>query len=229
MKKILLFSCLFISLGLAAQKTAPKPGATTSTVKLKNYTDSIQYALGTYMADYMLRGGFMQLNLDYFLAGVNDVYKQQPRKIKDSIATVMITGFQESMIKLRGQALETELFNVLKDKPGVGKLPSGVQYLVINPGSGARPSETDSVVIHYKGSLANGTVFENTFIKNLPILTTPASLIPGLKEVLPMMPTGATWQIFIPAAMGYGATGAGSIPPNSALLITAELVGIRKH
>ncbi|MDB5211938.1 MAG: peptidylprolyl isomerase [Sediminibacterium sp.] len=229
MKKILLFSCLFISLSLAAQKTAPKPGTTTPTIKLKTYSDSIQYALGTYMADVMLKGGFMQINLNYFLAGLNDVYKQQPRQIRDSIAYVMVQNFQADMVKLRGKALETELFNALKDKPGVGKLPSGVQYLVIKPGTGQRPLETDSVLIHYKGSLANGDVFENTFTKNLPILTTPATLIAGLKEVLPMMPVGSTWQIFIPASMGYGTAGTNNIPPNSALLITAELVEIRKH
>lgn len=228
MKKILVFGTIFISISLAAQKQGAKPNA-SGPVKLKNYNDSLQYALGAYIGNFLLQGGFTVISMDYFLAGMNDLYKSNPRLVKDSIGRAMVAGYQEKITKQVGKELETELFNALKDKPGVGKLPSGVQYFVLKPGKGPRPLETDSVVIHYKGTLGNGNVFENTFIKNIPILTTPATLIPALNEVLQLMPAGSTWQVFVPASQGYGEKGNASIPPNSALLFALELVEIRKH
>jgi FKBP-type peptidyl-prolyl cis-trans isomerase len=228
MKKILIPGLILISFNLAAQKQGAKPN-TTAPIKLKNYQDSVQYALGAYMGNYLLQGGFLTVNMDYFLAGMNDIYKNNPRLVKDSIGLVMVNGYQEKMARQVGKQLETDLFNALKDKPGVGKLPSGVQYLVIKPGTGQRPVETDSVLIHYKGTLANGNIFENTFVKNTPILTTPATLIPALHEILQLMPAGSTWQVFVPAAQGYGEKGSGNIPPNSALLFALELVEVRKH
>jgi FKBP-type peptidyl-prolyl cis-trans isomerase len=173
MKKILIPGLMLISFNLAAQKQGAKPN-TTAPIKLKNYQDSVQYALGAYMGNFLLQGGFSVISMDYFLAGMNDIYKNNPRLVKDSIGLVMVNGYQEKMAKQVGKQLETDLFNALKDKPGVGKLPSGVQYLVLKPGKGQRPLETDSVLIHYKGTLGNGNVFENTFVKNTPILTTPA-------------------------------------------------------
>jgi FKBP-type peptidyl-prolyl cis-trans isomerase FklB len=228
MKKILILGSMLISISLSAQKQGAKPNA-AAPLKLKNYKDSLQYALGAYMGNFLLQGGFSVISMDYFLAGMNDIYKNNPRLVKDSIGLVMVNGYQDKMAKQLGQQLEVNLFNALKDKPGVGKLPSGVQYLVIKAGKGQRPLEADSVVIHYKGTLGNGNVFENTFVKNTPILTTPGTLIPALNEVLQLMPVGSTWQVFVPASQGYGEKGSGSIPPNSALLFALELVEVRSR
>lgn len=222
------FSATLFATVASAQKTTPK---TTSdpVANLKTKQDSIQYALGVYMGNYLIRGGFSTLNLDLFLIGLNDVYKKKPTKINDSAAYAMLAGYQDEYAVRRNKFLEEQLFEVLKSKPGVGKLPSGVQFLVINPGKGPKPQETDTVVIHYKGTLATGEVFENTFTANASIRTTPGSLIPGLNEILQLMPLGATYEAFIPSNLGYGAKGNGRIPPNSALLVTVELVSIKNN
>lgn len=228
-----LFLIVFLSEAPAQQKKQENDRnkttqKTTAELKIKNIQDSVQYALGIYMAEYLIRGGFNILNLDYFLAGLNDRYKNTPRKISDSLIYPLIADYQTNFQNQKSRALEKEMFELLKDKQGVGKLPSGVQYTVIKPSKGPKPEETDSVLIHFKGTLPDGKVFENTFATHTPVLTTPAMVIPGLNEVLQLMPAGATWQAFIPAALAYGEKGNNRIPPNSALMILVELVEIKK-
>jgi FKBP-type peptidyl-prolyl cis-trans isomerase FklB len=224
---ITIISVLFFSTGLSAQKTVSK-SSQPAPVKLKNRADSIQYALGAYMGRYMIIGGFQSVNLDYFLPGMNDAYQNKTKLINDSVIFSLITSYQSETQKQRGKELEEQLFSVIKDKPGLGKLPSGVQYTIIKPGGkGVKPLETDSVIINYKGTLPDGFVFENTYLSKAPVLTTPGTVIPGLNEVLQLMTVGATWQVFIPAAQAYGEKGNGNIPPNSAVMITVELVEIR--
>ncbi len=225
-KTMLIAIGLFSASSSYAQKPAAKP-ATAAPISLKNKADSIQYALGAYMGRYMIVGGFESVNLNYFLPGLNDAYSNKPKLINDSICFVLISNYQSEAEKQKGKLLEQELFNALKDRPGVGKLPSGVQYSILKQGAkGPKPLETDSIKIHFKGTLPDGTVFENTFLRNTPLATTPATLIPGLKEILQLMSVGDTWQVFIPSALGYGEKGNGRIPANSALLVTVELLEI---
>jgi FKBP-type peptidyl-prolyl cis-trans isomerase len=212
----------------SVSKTADKPPVATS-IKLRTADDSLQYSLGAYMGLFMIKGGFTTLSLDLFMAGLEDEFRSRPRMIADSAIYPIVAKYQAIAQNQRNKILEQDLFNELKNKPNVGKLPSGVQYIVIKQGKGARPSETDSVLIHFKGTLPDGTVFENTFLKNSPTLTTPANVIPGLSEALQLMQPGATWQLFIPSTQGYGVKGNGNIPPNSALLITVELLEIRNR
>lgn len=227
LKHAIILIALLFSVNLFAQKPASKPAA-SSTVKLKTYTDSIQYALGAYMGRFMTLGGFGSVNLDYFLPGLDDALKNKPKLINDSISYALISTYQLEAEKQKGKKLEKALFEALKDRPGIGKLPSGVQYTIIKSGpKGAKPLETDSIHIHFKGTLPDGTVFENTFIKNTPIIATPATLIPGLNEIVQLMTIGDTWEVFIPSALAYGEKGNGVIPANSALLITIELLQIR--
>jgi FKBP-type peptidyl-prolyl cis-trans isomerase len=226
--KIITSVLLFWSASLSAQKPITKSAVTSPVIKLKTHADSIQYALGAYMGRYMIVGGFQTVNLDYFLPGMNDAYQNKTKLISDSVIYSLIANYQSETQKQRGKVLEAQLFDAIKDRPGIGKLPSGVQYTIIKAGEkGAKPLETDSVIINYKGTLPDGFVFENTYLSKIPVRTTPVTLIPGLNEVLQLMTTGATWQIFIPAAQAYGEKGNGNIPPNSAVMITVELVEIR--
>lgn len=225
-RKILLWLLVFQAGVCFSQKSPAKTTNRQDNIQLKTYEDSLQYAVGVYMGEYLVRGGFNTLKLDYFLAGLNDRYKNTPRLLKDSLIYPMIAAYQTNAQLQKSKALEKELFEFIKDKPGIGKLPSGVQYTIINPSKGPKPNETDSVLIHYKGTLPDGRVFENTFVSNQPVKTTPGTLIPGLSEVLQLMPLGSRWQVFIPASLAYGEKGNNQIPPNSALLILVELLQI---
>lgn len=223
------FLCITIIIMFCAPLvSAQKPKATIDPViKLVSKEDSLQYALGVYMANYMVKGGFSKLKLDLFLAGLNDVYKSKPRIIQDSSVFRMISNYQEQTSLERNRFLEKELFTLLKNDSTAGKLPSGVRFIVIKQGSGRRPLETDSVTFHFKGTLPSGEVFENTFLRNAPVHTTPSNLIPALREMIPLMQEGSTYEIFIPSALGYGPAGNNKIPPNSALIVTLELIRIQ--
>ncbi len=219
---------LFSATRSYSQKPVTKPG-TADPLTLKNKADSFQYALGAYIGHYMITGGFESVNLNYFLPALNDAYSNNPKLIPDSISFAIIANYVAETEKVKGKILEKQLFDVLKDKPGIGKLPSGVQYSIIKPGGkGPKPLETDTVQIYFKETLPDGRVFENSFLKNTPVTVVPAGVIPGLKEILLLMTVGDTWEIFIPSALAYGDKGNANIPSNSALIITLEVLNIKK-
>lgn len=233
-KKILTVSLSFFMTGyIVAQKPSAKPGNlptanNSAPLTLHTSEDSIQYALGNYVGKFILRSGFVSVNLDYFLSGLADIFNKKPGLINDTVVLPLILQYQTANQKKIGKKLEELLFSNIKDQPNLGKLPTGVQYAIIKPGKGLRPLDTDSVLIHFRGSLPDGTIFEDTYTKNTPLVTTPSSLIPGLNEAIQLMPLGANWQVYIPSAQAYGEKGSGVIPPNSAIVILVELLEIKR-
>jgi FKBP-type peptidyl-prolyl cis-trans isomerase FklB len=109
-------------------------------------------------------------------------------------------------------------------KPGVVTLPSGLQYKVIQDGTGHSPKVGDAVTVHYEGRLLNGQVFDSSYKKGEPAVfpLQPNGLIPGWVEALPLMKTGAKWELFIPSSLAYGSRGTPGIPPNATLIFTVE-------
>ena len=226
-----LFPFLLMALNIS-KSIAQKPAnfSTAALVKLKTKEDSIQYALGIYVGQWFMRTGFVTLNPNLFMTGVGDVMQSKPLLIKDSSATALLNKYQQEAQKDVSKKLEDQLFASLKNKPNVGRLPSGVQYSIVKAGTGVRPAEKDSVVFNFKGALPNGTVFEDTFAKKLGIATTPGSVMPGLNEALQLMPQGSIWEIYIPSNMAYGEKGNNNIiPPNSALVVLLELVLVKRN
>ena len=220
---------IFTTLPSIAQKLTQKSGTIASSSLLKNANDSVQYTLGAYVGKLLLSNGFFTINGPLFLTGIQDVFNNKPRLIADSLQLPFLNSYRTAQMKQIGKALETQLFSTLKDKEGVGKLPSGVQYTVLKPGKGPRPSETDTVIIHFKGVLADGTLFEDSYAKKIPQITTPASLVAGVNECLQLMQPGAIWQLFIPSSQAWGEKGNGTtIPPNSAISILIELIEVRR-
>lgn len=122
--------------------------------------------------------------------------------------------------------------NFLKDnknKEGVVELSSGVQYLVLKDGSGAKPSVSDTVKAHYKGALLDGKEFDSSFRRNQPFTAPLRSLIKGWQEVLPLMNEGSHWRLWIPSDLAYGDRGAGGdIPGGATLMFEVELISIVK-
>ena len=112
-------------------------------------------------------------------------------------------------------------------KEGVKTLPSGLQYIVLKEGYGSSPELTESVTVHYHGTLIDGTIFDSSIDKGQPLTFTVNQVIPGWQEALQLMPQGAKWRVFIPSNLGYGQRGAGSkIKPNSVLIFDMELISI---
>ena len=103
---------------------------------------------------------------------------------------------------------------------------SGLQYEVLEEGSGPKPSLSESVTVHYKGELLDGTVFDSSYDRGEPISFRLGQVIPGWKEGLQLMPVGSKYKFTIPSELGYGPRGSGPIPPNSVLIFHVELLGI---
>ncbi len=115
-----------------------------------------------------------------------------------------------------------------KNKEGVVTLPSGLQYKILQAGTGPKPAATDSVVCNYRGTLINGTEFDSSYKRGQPATFPVNGVIKGWTEVLQLMPVGSKWQLFIPAQLAYGDRGAGAdIGPNATLIFEVELLSIQ--
>ncbi|WP_353549551.1 FKBP-type peptidyl-prolyl cis-trans isomerase [Sediminibacterium sp. KACHI17] len=226
MKLFMLLISGMLSLGVIAQKTtSPKSSPTSAPVKLSNINDSIQYAIGAFVAQWINNNGFIISNPALYIKGMDDVFQNKPRLIPDSVVPVMITAYQQVTQKDRSLKLEQQLFTNIKQRPGLGILPNGVHYFILKSAQGQRPLPTDTVTIQLRGTLADGTVFEDTYRKS-PVKITPAEMVPGVSEALQMMPVGSKWQIYVPAMLAYADKGTAVIPPNSALVLEIELLNI---
>ena len=231
MKKLLFIPFILFSLILQAQQKPATQSATPAQeqIKLKSSADSSQYILGAYLGQYLNANGLAITNATLFIRGMDDVLANKPLLVSADSIPGKMNEYLVKMTRERNQLLEKQLFEKVKGQPGVGILPNGVCYLITKPGTGQRPLLADSVQIHIKGYLPTGTLFEDTYSRNKPLRTKPASLIPGMKEALQIMPIGSVWRIFIPSSLAYGETGVqGIIPPYSAVVFDIELIGIIK-
>ena len=122
---------------------------------------------------------------------------------------------------------EKYLANYAKDKD-VKKLPSGVLYKVIKEGTGAIPSDTSKVKVHYEGKTIDGKVFDSSYKRGEPITLGANQVIAGWTEALTHMPVGSTWEVVIPQEKAYGERNQGDIKPFSTLIFKIELLGIEK-
>ncbi len=118
----------------------------------------------------------------------------------------------------------------IRKKKGVTTLPSGLQYKVIKAGTGKKPKATDTVTVHYQGTLTDGKEFDSSYRRGQPVTFPVNGVIPGWTEALQLMEEGAKWQIFIPSSLAYGDRGAGrDIGPHATLIFEIELVSIQEQ
>lgn len=120
-----------------------------------------------------------------------------------------------------------EFWNENATKDGVQQTRSGLQYLVLEEGTGASPAATDMVKVHYHGTLIDGSVFDSSVERGQPISFGLNQVIPGWTEGLQLMKEGGKTRLFIPSALAYGDRAAGSIPPGSLLIFDVELIAIQ--
>jgi len=115
-----------------------------------------------------------------------------------------------------------------KAKPGVVTLPDGLQYRVITAGSGLQPKANDTVTVNYAGRLINGTEFDSSYTRGQPASFPVSGVIPGWVEALQLMKTGATWELYVPAALAYGERGSPpNIGPNEMLIFKVNLISVQ--
>ena len=116
-----------------------------------------------------------------------------------------------------------------KTKEGVQTTASGLQYKVLTMGDGAKPVATDTVKVHYSGTLLDGTEFDSSYARNEPISFALDRVISGWTEGVQLMPIGSKFIFYIAPELAYGEAGGGPIPPNSALIFEVELLDIENQ
>lgn len=177
-------------------------------------------------------------DIDSFIRGIKDALEGDDKMLFNDTEMNEIyrvtqkewrTRYDEKR-KITGELNEKEGQEFLlanKAKPEVKTTTSGLQYKILTPGSGERPKTNDTVSVHYKGTLLNGTEFDSSYKRGQPAKFPVSGVIKGWTEALTMMSPGAKWQLFIPGNLAYGAQGQGEkILPNSTLLFDVELLSI---
>ena len=192
--------------------------------------DKISYALGLSIGNNFLTSVIKDLKIEDFIKGVNDVFSENTPEISYDEAKQIINEYfvklQAEQIQLNKEAGE-EFLRINKEKAGVTTLPSGLQYEVLQKGTGNKPKATDKVKCHYHGTLVNGTVFDSSVQRGEPAVFGVSQVIPGWVEALQLMETGSKWRLFIPSELAYGERGASdTIGPNSTLIFDVELLDI---
>lgn len=115
-----------------------------------------------------------------------------------------------------------------KLQKGVKTTASGLQYRVLQQGTGALATDSTEVEVHYEGKLIDGTVFDSSYKRGKPATFRPNQVIKGWTEALKMMPEGSTYELYIPYELGYGERGTQNIPPYSTLIFKVELIKLKK-
>ena len=206
------------------------------TPQLTDYMDTVSYSVGVDIGK-SFRLQEMDINPDVMARGLSDAFSDKETALTDEETQSTLIKFRQefqekqreiAQRKAQETAIAEEAYLAESaSKEGIVSLPSGLQYKVITPGDGPSPLTTDKVKVHYKGSLADGTIFDSSYDRGQPTSFTVSGVIKGWTEALLLMQVGSKWELTIPSKLGYGTRGSGgTIPPNSTLLFEVELLAI---
>ena len=192
--------------------------------------DKFSYAIGLGIGQNLMSMGAHGLNVEDFAQAVADVLNGNETAITHNEAREIVNKyFEELEAKMNAENIEKGKVFLEENakKEGVITLPSGLQYQVINEGTGKKPNATDKVKCHYEGTLIDGTLFDSSIKRGQPAVFGVNQVIRGWVEALQLMSEGAKWRLFIPSELGYGAQQAGElIPPHSTLIFEVELIEV---
>jgi FKBP-type peptidyl-prolyl cis-trans isomerase FklB len=205
---------------------------------LKSQKDKMSYIIGMDLGKNFQRQA-IDIDADILAQGIKDGVSGakgllSEQEIKETLAAFQaeMMAKQADLAKSRGEKNKKEGEAFLAEnqkKEGVKTLPSGLQYKVIQPGTGNSPKLTDEVTAHYRGTLIDGTEFDSSFRRGKPETLPVNGVIPGWTEALQLMQVGAKWQLFVPSSLAYGERGAGqNIGPNATLIFEIELISIQE-
>ncbi|QGJ71184.1 Peptidyl-prolyl cis-trans isomerase [Planctomycetales bacterium 10988] len=212
----------------------PGQGQAQQPIDMKKVSYLIGYDFGQTLASQQV-----QVDLQSYMEGFRTGIAGGNPNIPEEEINALMTQFQQMLVE-RQQKMMAEQANKAKaageaflaqnaKQPGIQTTASGLQYQVLQPGSGATPAPEDEVQVHYEGTLINGTVFDSSYQRGEPISFPVNGVIPGWTEALQLMKEGAKWKLFIPSQLAYGERGAGqTIGPNEVLVFTVELLQVKK-
>ncbi|PLW84145.1 hypothetical protein CWI75_02005 [Kineobactrum sediminis] len=234
MKKYALPLALFATVTLqACNQQAPED---TTEVVLEDSTQRLSYGIAFGLGQRMAEDG-VPLDVPAFTAGLEDALEgAEPRLTEEEIQAEMqayqekAVAEQEALLAAAGEvnAQAAEAFLAENaEREEVTVTESGLQYEVVTAGEGASPGPDDTVEVHYRGTLIDGTEFDSSYARGEPVTFGVGQVIAGWTEALQLMSPGAKWNLYIPSDLAYGPAGAGNlIGPNAALIFEVELLSI---
>jgi FKBP-type peptidyl-prolyl cis-trans isomerase FklB len=255
-KMNLLTAAGIVLLGSAAAQQTPAtntqttPSAKQSTTTHKSATaaakpkplalvtdkDKQSYSIGVNVGKSLHRDS-IDVEPKIVLQGLEDALADGKLLLTDDQMKTVMTALQTQVRQKLEEKRQAQAETDQKDgaafmaanatKEGVVTLPSGLQYKIIVAGTGPKPTATDSVVCHYRGTLLDNTEFDNSYKRGQPLTFNVGGVIKGWTEALQLMPVGSKWQLFIPPDLAYGEPGKGPIGPNSTLIFEVELLSIQ--
>ncbi len=223
--------------GLLIAGTSCQQGGTKN-VKLETEIDSVSYAIGLLVGANNLKQlgsapGGSELDVAIMSSAFSAASLEEEMIITEEEANSMVQTFFQNAGKRKGQeSLEVgnAFLETNKARDGVTVTESGLQYEILKEGTGAIPTATDKVRVHYHGTLIDGTVFDSSVDRGEPATFGVGQVIKGWTEALQLMPVGSKWKLVIPSALAYGERGAGGdIGPNETLIFEVELLEIVKE
>ena len=194
--------------------------------------DSVSYSLGVVLAANLKNQGFSSINSEELAKGFADslagTASQTVEEADAQIREVMTKIQEEKAAEAKSEGENFLAENSKKD--GIEMTESGLQYNHEQVGEGDSPSAEDTVTVHYKGTLIDGTEFDSSYKRGEPISFPLNGVIPGWTEGLQLMKVGGKTTFYIPQELAYGArpNPNGPIPPYAALIFEVELIEIKK-
>jgi FKBP-type peptidyl-prolyl cis-trans isomerase len=228
--KYILFIAL--SIGIVACQ-----GNTQNKVELKTQKDSVSYSIGMSIGQN-LKTQSIEVDPSIVAQGIKDIIDSSKKMMTDEDAQKCMMDFQKRMMskqeetmKAQGEKNKTEGAAFLeenKKNAGIQVTASGLQYKVEKMGTGKKPAATDTVTVHYRGTLINGTEFDSSIKRGEPTTFPLNQVIKGWTEGVGLMPVGSKFTFYIPSELAYGERGAGNlIGPNSTLVFEVELISAK--
>lgn len=215
------------------QESAAK---SVSVTEQSSATEKVGYSLGFMMAEGN-KEAVQDLNLDTFEQGFRDGYEGKESALtQEQMEEVLMTYQQEQeekfvqdmQTKAEDNKAKGETFLAENaKKEGVQVTDTGLQYKVLEAGTGKSPKATDIVEVNYEGKLIDGTVFDSSYERGEPIEFPLNQVIAGWTEGLQLMKEGGKYEFYIPADIAYGEAGNAGIEPNSTLIFTVELLSVK--
>jgi FKBP-type peptidyl-prolyl cis-trans isomerase FklB len=238
LKKFYVLALILLLAGACQKGGNDASGKTLKKEDLNSQKKKVSYAIGLDIGQNF-KARAMDIDMEVLAQGLRDSQKtDKPLLGTEEIQKVM-AQFQQDMMKAeqqkrmsQGQGNKAKEEAFLKEnaqKPGIKVTASGLQYKVITPGNGPLPKESDTVKVHYRGTLLDGSEFDSSYKRNQPAVFPLKGVIKGWTEALQLMKVGSKYQIFLPSNLAYGEQGAGQvIGPNATLIFEVELLGIEK-
>ncbi len=247
--KYFMVACVALSLAAcggeseekASEVVSPEVTEESSETGLETVEQRLSYMVGDNMAQQFIRDG-VELDIAALTTGINDALEGKESRLSETQVQETIAKRQEraqaSQLEQQAEKASIDAEDADKNdaegitylaengkKEGVTTTASGLQYKELTAGEGATPEAGDTVSVHYKGTLIDGTEFDSSYSRGVPAVFPVTGVIPGRTEALQLMSVGDKWELTTLSALAYGVGGTGStIGPNAVLVFEVELL-----